>query len=164
MYRGSMSICSVIVVVCILCVGCGRSGREPVFEMDQDGLDTASVQAEEKIQTDRETLRALLEEVLVSAGSDPVIEVTCSCTGETRVQQVTAESDADVPADDGKLDINTADAADLQELNGIGEVRAQAIISYRESYGAFQSIEEIKQVDGIKDGVFDKIKDEISVG
>lgn len=64
---------------------------------------------------------------------------------------------------DGKININTADKTLLTQLNGIGESRAEAIISYRESKGAFQSIEEIKKVDGIKDGVFSKIKDQIKV-
>lgn len=164
MDRRFMYICSAIIVVCISCMGCRRSGQEPVFEIGLDGADTVSAQAEDMIRTDRETLRALLEEVLASAVSGQAIEVTCSCTGETQVQQAAAGPDAGVPADDGKLDINTADVSALQELNGIGETRAQAIVSYRESYGAFQSIEDIKQVDGIKDGVFNKIKDEISVG
>lgn len=164
MDRKIMCICSVIIVACILCVGCRRGDREPVFEMGQDHAGTVSAQGEDMIRTDRETLRALLEEIMASARSDQAIEVTCSCAGESQVQQIAAKPAAGIPADDGKLDINTADVSALQELNGIGETRAQAIVSYRESYGAFQSIEDIKQVDGIKDGVFNKIKDEISVG
>lgn len=66
-------------------------------------------------------------------------------------------------ASDGKININTADKTLLTQLNGIGESRAEAIISYRESKGAFQSIEEIKNVDGIKEGIFEKIKEQIKV-
>lgn len=62
---------------------------------------------------------------------------------------------------DGRVNINTADAAALQTLTGIGEVRAQAILEYRQANGPFGSIEDLKKVDGIKDGVFQKIKDEI---
>ena len=58
----------------------------------------------------------------------------------------------------------TADEAQLQTLSGIGQTRAQAIISYRQTHGAFQSIEDIQNVNGIKSGVYDKIKDDISVG
>ena len=65
---------------------------------------------------------------------------------------------------DGRVNINTADAAALETLNGIGETRAQAIIAYRESCGGFRTIEDIMQVDGIKEGVFNKIKDQISAG
>lgn len=62
-----------------------------------------------------------------------------------------------------KVNINTADIDKLTSLPGIGEAKAGSIISYREDHGAFQSIEELKNVEGIKDGVFNKIKDLISV-
>lgn len=63
----------------------------------------------------------------------------------------------------GKININTASARELTQLTGIGDSRAEAIISYRDTQGSFQSIEQIKQVDGIKDGLFQKIKDKITV-
>jgi competence protein ComEA len=63
----------------------------------------------------------------------------------------------------GLVNINTADIAELSTLSGIGASRAQAIIDYRERNGAFTSIEDIKNVDGIKDGLFSKIKDKITV-
>ncbi len=48
-------------------------------------------------------------------------------------------------------------------LPGIGEVKADAIIQYRTEQGKFASIEEIKNISGIKDGVFEKMKDKITV-
>lgn len=64
----------------------------------------------------------------------------------------------------GKLiNINTADKTALMTLPGIGEVRAEAIISYRESSGLFKKKEDIKKVSGIKDSSYDKIKDLITV-
>lgn len=85
----------------------------------------------------------------------------CECGGQTAegTQQETPSS-----AGEGKVNINTADEAQLQTLNGIGRTRAQAIIAYRQTQGAFQNIEDIQNVDGIKSGVYDKIKDDISVG
>lgn len=65
--------------------------------------------------------------------------------------------------DTGKVNINTADVTQLTTLTGIGEKRAQDIISYRQTYGAFQNIEEIKNVSGIKDGIYNKIKEDITV-
>ena len=64
-------------------------------------------------------------------------------------------------ADDGKVDLNTASKEELMTLSGIGEVKAEAIIRYREEKGGFTSIEELKEIEGIKDGVFNKVKDQI---
>lgn len=61
------------------------------------------------------------------------------------------------------VNINTADRAQLMTLSGIGETRADAIISYRESNGSFQKIEDIMKVSGIKEGAFEKMKDQITV-
>lgn len=61
------------------------------------------------------------------------------------------------------VNINTADVDKLKTLPGIGDARANAIISYRESNGSFGSIEDIKNVSGIKDAAFDKIKELICV-
>ena len=62
-----------------------------------------------------------------------------------------------------KVNINTASAEELMTLSGIGESKAAQIVSYRESNGAFQKIEDIMKISGIKEGVFSKIKDYITV-
>ena len=48
-------------------------------------------------------------------------------------------------------------------LPGIGESRACAIIQYRETNGKFDSIDQIKEVEGIKDGIYGKLKDQIEI-
>ena len=62
-----------------------------------------------------------------------------------------------------KVNINTADKNLLMTLPGIGEGRAEDIISYRDDNGGFKSIEEIKNIKGIKDNIFEKIKDMIII-
>jgi len=62
------------------------------------------------------------------------------------------------------ININTADIDTLVKLPGIGEVKAKAVIQYREQNGPFKSIEEIKNVKGIGEATFLKIKDRIRVG
>lgn len=62
-----------------------------------------------------------------------------------------------------KINLNTAGKAELMGLSGIGESRAEAIISYRDANGGFKRIEEIKKIEGIKEGIFNKIKDKITV-
>lgn len=63
----------------------------------------------------------------------------------------------------GQVNINTAGKDELMTLKGIGESRAEDIIAYREKHGFFQKIEDIMKVPGIKDGAFQKIKDDITV-
>ena len=62
-----------------------------------------------------------------------------------------------------KININTAEAWLLESLPGIGETLAQRIVDYRIANGYFQSIEDLKGVDGIGPAVFDKVKDKIAV-
>lgn len=66
-------------------------------------------------------------------------------------------------APDGRININTASEAQLCEIPGIGATRAAAIAAYRESHGAFGKPEDIMNVNGIKEGMYEKIKDIICV-
>lgn len=74
----------------------------------------------------------------------------------------TAGQEAAEPAD-AKININTATQKELCNIPGVGETRAAAIISYRESHGGFTKPEDIMKVNGIKEGMYEKIKDSISV-
>lgn len=61
------------------------------------------------------------------------------------------------------ININTANEETLTTLPGIGASKAKSIISYRESKGGFTSIEELMEIEGIKEGVYNKVKDMITV-
>lgn len=63
----------------------------------------------------------------------------------------------------GLVNINTASREELMTLKGIGESRAEDIIHYRENFGGFRVIQDIMNVPGIKEGAFEKIKDNITV-
>lgn len=65
--------------------------------------------------------------------------------------------------DDGKVNLNTATKEELQTLPGIGEAKAQSIVAWREEHGSFTQIEDIMKIEGIKEGVFSKIKDCVKV-
>ena len=65
--------------------------------------------------------------------------------------------------DSKKVNINTAGEEELMTLTGIGEAKAASILKYREENGRFKSIEELMQIEGIKEGVFNKIKDDITI-
>ena len=63
----------------------------------------------------------------------------------------------------GKVNINSADKATLMTLPGVGESKADKIIEYRQTNGGFGSVEDIMLVAGIKEGMYNKIKDLICV-
>lgn len=64
---------------------------------------------------------------------------------------------------DSRVNINTADKSELMSLPGIGEAKANQIIEYREQHGAFQNIEDIMNISGIKEAAFSKIRELIKV-
>ncbi len=66
-------------------------------------------------------------------------------------------------SDEQKVNLNTADREQLKTLPGIGDAKADAILQYREEHGPFGAIEEIQNISGIKNAVFSKIKDLITV-
>ena len=61
------------------------------------------------------------------------------------------------------MNLNTAGLEELMTLTGIGQTRAEAILAYREEEGDFRSPEDIMNVEGIKEGIYEKLKDEITV-
>jgi competence protein ComEA len=64
----------------------------------------------------------------------------------------------------GKINLNAADVATLKrELNGIGEVKAKAIVEYREANGPFASVDELLEVKGIGQATLEKNRDKLSV-
>lgn len=89
-----------------------------------------------------------VEEILLFEADNVSSNETPDNTGEVIKQEV---------------NINTADATELMTLSGIGQAKAQAIIEYRNNNGDFKTIEDIMQIDGIKESVYEKIKDKIRV-
>lgn len=62
-----------------------------------------------------------------------------------------------------KININTADVGQLVSLPGIGVKKAEAIIQYRKDNGSFQTIEDLKEVSGIGDKIFEQLKEQVSI-
>ena len=71
--------------------------------------------------------------------------------------------ESDTKQENVKININTATKEELLLLNGIGESKAEAIIEYRNKNGQFLNIEEIKNVSGIGESAYEKIKDQITI-
>lgn len=94
-----------------------------------------------------------------SPSEDPILSETSSNRTDpvsSSVSQSNSTTSA-APATPGVVNINTATAAQLETLPGIGEVKAQAIIAYREAYGPFRSVEELTLVKGIGEKTLQKL-------
>jgi competence protein ComEA len=135
---------------------CGAVTNPGVYEMDSgsricDVLDQAGGFSE-----DASTTYLNLAE-FVSDGQKVYVP-----TQEELTVELFAEEDA-AEAGSGKININTASKEVLVTLPGIGESKADSIIAYRTEHGGFSSVEEIMEIPGIKEAVFSKIKELITV-
>ena len=105
----------------------------------------------------REEILAFQEKKNSSSSSTPIIE----CPKEPMINDacISEESGANQESvETKKVSINQSDLATLMTLPGIGESKAQAIISYREQNGGFQSLEQLKNVSGIGEAVYAKLE------
>ncbi|MDE7210128.1 MAG: ComEA family DNA-binding protein [Lachnospiraceae bacterium] len=75
-----------------------------------------------------------------------------------------SESTQEAPKASSCVNINTAQQSELMTLPGIGKAKADAIVAYRKEHGAFSSCEELMQVPGIKESIYEKLRDDITVG
>lgn len=104
--------------------------------------------------------QAAIEESQAGSGqSQAGIEQSQAGSGQSH----TGSSCGHVGVDSDRININTADVGTLTSLSGIGEARAAAIIEYRQKNGSFSSAEDIRNVPGIGDGIYKKIKDLIKI-
>lgn len=68
------------------------------------------------------------------------------------------------PADGAKVNINSADEAELMAVKGIGKAKAKAIIEYRQKNGPFKSVDDLTKVKGIKEKSLQKFKNQLTIG
>lgn len=76
---------------------------------------------------------------------------------------VSCGSQGDEDEGSQKVNINLADKEELMTLNGIGAAKAEQIIAYRLEHDGFKSVEELMQIDGIKEKTFNKLRDKITI-
>lgn len=81
----------------------------------------------------------------------------------TKAEENVSDNSGGEASQEGKVNINSATALQLTSLPGIGTVKAEAIVAYREENGSFSSIEDIKNVSGIGDATFTNIESMITV-
>ncbi len=114
----------------------------------------------EKADTDKVNFAQIIEDQMVIY----VPEIGEEDKGNLENIQVGTSGDAVTKDTSGGLvNLNTATQEDLQTLTGIGPSKADAILEYRETVGKFKEVDELKQVTGIGDKTFERLRDSISV-
>lgn len=114
----------------------------------------------EKADTDKVNFAQIIEDQMVIY----VPEIGEEDKGNLENIQVGTSDDAVTKGTSGGLvNLNTATQEDLQTLTGIGPSKADAILEYRETVGKFKEVDELKQVTGIGDKTFERLRDSISV-
>lgn len=78
--------------------------------------------------------------------------------GEEIPAPLTGTQSPEVDNQPGLVNINRADRTELQQLPGIGAVKAEAIIAYREEHGSFQSLEDLSKVNGFGKKTVERLK------
>lgn len=81
---------------------------------------------------------------------------------QKETSQSTTENDTSI-AVNYPLNLNSCTAEELMSISGIGEVKANHIIEYREYLGGYTSVEQIKNIKGIGDGVYEKVSPYLTV-
>lgn len=170
-----------IAFLCVFCVGCGVDDTVYLEQTDSEAVSSVS-ETEEP-----ETAGGLCYVYICGAVAEPgvyevkqgsrIYEVVYMAGGLTEDADVSSVNQAEVIYDgqmiylpteaegetDGRVNINTASVDELMTLSGIGQTKAEQILAYRNENGNFSSVEEIMNVDGIKEGLYSRIKDDIRV-
>ena len=139
---------------------CGAVHHPGVYELPEGSRVFEALAAAGGLTEDAEE-RSLNQASLLSDGEQITVYTREEIEGQGGIPGPAAAEAAG--ASSGKVNLNTAGKEELMTLSGIGESRAGAIIRYREQNGPFTSIEEIMQIDGIKEKSFEKIKEHIEV-
>lgn len=144
----------------------GEADTDPVTEEETGAADAAGegdIDSEITVRLSEED-RAFIEEIVRAAVSEEIYKISSEAGYlETALENAQALAVQQAAENVGKVNINTAGVEELTTLDGIGEKRAEDIISYREQAGGFKSIDELMNIKGIKQAAFDKIKDKIYV-
>lgn len=138
---------------------CGEVKHAGVYELPATARVSEAVEAAGGFTKKADAAAVNLARLAVDAEQIVIPKKTDSMAQDTKdMPQDTAAGEAL-----SLVNINTADEDMLMTLNGIGQAKAEAIVSYRTEQGTFAKIEDITKVPGIKSGIYNQIKDNICV-
>ncbi len=160
---------------------CGQVNVPGVYELERgarigDAVTLAGGMKEEaaadalnlaRLLEDGQMIRVPSIEEMEEAGEKPVIVSGGKVKEETGTagEEAAGKGKPGISGSDagGLISLNQATKEQLMTLPGIGESKAEAILSYRQEQGGFENVEEIMRISGIKEGVYLKIKDKITI-
>lgn len=155
----------VILLLSVIASGGYLLWRETKSVNDESGIMNNGeeiTQLEERIQNSELKIQQLETKISETSKNETVQQSSIGDTGQVAGASTSSSAPkAAVPT--GKVNLNTATAAQLDTLPGIGASYAQRIIDYRDSHGGFKNISELKNIKGIGDKTFDKLKDLVSI-
>ena len=120
----------------------------------KEGADTSNINVAKLVSDEMTIIIYSTEEVLEKFKQEVCI---CNCPYIQNDACINSNNDSNL------ININTAGIEELTTLPGIGDVKAEAIIKYRSEVGKFKTKEELLNVEGIGEALFEKIKDNITV-
>ena len=147
-----------ITLVCVYV--CGEVNHPGVYELPLDARVNDAIEAAGGM-TDAAAGTYLNLAEKISDGQK--IEVPSEEEAEDLEAAAKEQEETARAQESGLVNLNTATAEQLMTLTGIGEAKANDILEYRETHGGFSSVEELMEIPGIKSGVFQKIKDKITI-
>ena len=112
--------------------------------------------------TDQADADALNRAALLNDGQKIVVPFTDEAHTINQ-QEISSENSLSTTEQNHKINLNQATITQLMDLPGIGEVKAGAIIQYRQEHGGFQSVEELLQVSGIGRAIYAQVADSVYV-
>lgn len=142
----------------------GQVKNPGVYEFPEESriinaIDAAGGYTDEACETYLNLASALSDGQMIYV---PSMDEVYSSDSDAAQGMLIAQSGGSISETENQLiNINTASKEELMTLPGIGESKAEKIISYREQNGRFSSAEGIMEISGIKDGLYNKIKDRI---
>lgn len=104
--------------------------------------------------------KSILHALLFAALASASLLVSANEAAKPPANEPAAQHTTAAPS----INLNTADAETLQrELSGVGAVKAQAIVSYRDTHGEFASVDELLEVSGIGEALLERNRDKLTV-
>lgn len=141
---------------------CGEVKHAGVYELPATARVSEAVEAAGGFTKRADAAAVNLARIAVDAEQIMIPQKTGSTARGTKdMPQDTVAGEAEEAL--SLVNINTADENMLMTLSGIGQAKAEAIVSYRTEQGTFAKIEDITKVPGIKSGIYNQIKDNICV-